>query len=188
MKKLILAMVMVACNVSATLIINVTQEGNDIVVLATGSVNTTELTFRGGTDISSNTQLSPNIAWISTAPKASVQMYRYLGLSGPKSMGSGQSSGSFRGTGDLVMIEGASEQLWLPYGYDSGTYLSGTTRYSSRSLETLGFNEGAYVYTWGSGANADSLTVNVIPEPSTLAFVGIFGGGLWVVRRFFPSV
>ncbi|VGO12916.1 hypothetical protein PDESU_01470 [Pontiella desulfatans] len=27
-----------------------------------------------------------------------------------------------------------------------------------------------------------------IPEPSTIAFVGIFGGGLWFVRRYFPSV
>ena len=27
-----------------------------------------------------------------------------------------------------------------------------------------------------------------IPEPSTLAFVGIFGGGLWLVRKFFPVV
>lgn len=31
-------------------------------------------------------------------------------------------------------------------------------------------------------------TIHVIPEPSTLAFIGVFGGGLWIVRRFFPSV
>ncbi|VGO12917.1 hypothetical protein PDESU_01471 [Pontiella desulfatans] len=27
-----------------------------------------------------------------------------------------------------------------------------------------------------------------IPEPGTIALVGIFGGGLWFVRRYFPSV
>ena len=27
-----------------------------------------------------------------------------------------------------------------------------------------------------------------VPEPSTIAFVGIFGGGLWFVRRYFPRV
>lgn len=33
-----------------------------------------------------------------------------------------------------------------------------------------------------------SATIEAIPEPATLAFVGIFGGGLWFVRRYFPSV
>lgn len=33
-----------------------------------------------------------------------------------------------------------------------------------------------------------NVTIEAIPEPATLAFVGIFGGGLWLVRRFFPSV
>ncbi len=28
--------------------------------------------------------------------------------------------------------------------------------------------------------------VAAVPEPSTLAFVGVFGGGLWMIRRFFP--
>ena len=33
-----------------------------------------------------------------------------------------------------------------------------------------------------------SATIEAIPEPATLAFVGIFGGGLWFIRRYFPSV
>jgi hypothetical protein len=28
----------------------------------------------------------------------------------------------------------------------------------------------------------------VIPEPSVIALVAIFGGGLWFIRRYFPSV
>ena len=27
-----------------------------------------------------------------------------------------------------------------------------------------------------------------VPEPSTIAFIGVFGGGLWFIRRYFPSV
>lgn len=34
----------------------------------------------------------------------------------------------------------------------------------------------------------DNVEINVVPEPATLAFVGIFGSGLWFVRRYFPRV
>ena len=30
--------------------------------------------------------------------------------------------------------------------------------------------------------------VAAIPEPSVIALMGVFGGGLWFVRKFFPSV
>ena len=42
-------------------------------------------------------------------------------------------------------------------------------------------------HTSGSHSG-NKLIVETIPEPSTLAFLGIFGGGLWVVRRYFPRV
>ena len=32
------------------------------------------------------------------------------------------------------------------------------------------------------------VNIDAIPEPATLAFVGIFGGGLWFVRRYFTNV
>ncbi|VGO12918.1 hypothetical protein PDESU_01472 [Pontiella desulfatans] len=42
------------------------------------------------------------------------------------------------------------------------------------------------------GANSNEYfqfyTAEAIPEPGTIALVGIFGGGLWFVRRYFPSV
>ena len=34
----------------------------------------------------------------------------------------------------------------------------------------------------------DNVSFQAIPEPATLAFVGIFGSGLWFVRRYFPRV
>lgn len=33
-----------------------------------------------------------------------------------------------------------------------------------------------------------SATIQAIPEPSTIAFVGIFGSGIFIVRRYFPNV
>jgi hypothetical protein len=37
----------------------------------------------------------------------------------------------------------------------------------------MGLTPGTYVYTWGSGANADSVTINIsaVPEASTWAMM-----------------
>lgn len=34
----------------------------------------------------------------------------------------------------------------------------------------------------------DNISVDVVPEPGTIAFVGIFGSGLLFVRRYFPRI
>ena len=70
--------------------------------------------------------------------------------------------------------------LFLPQGYVSGATLSATATWDGQTLSTLGLNPGTYVYTWGSGPTADSLTVDVVspqavPEPTTL-WVALIGG------------
>ena len=58
------------------------------------------------------------------------------------------------------------------------------------SFASLGLTPGIYTWNWGSGANADSLTINIgtaippgaVPEPSTWAMLilgfGAVGGAL----------
>lgn len=36
--------------------------------------------------------------------------------------------------------------------------------------------------------NPSTMTIGVIPEPATMAFIGIFGGSLLTIRRLFPPV
>ena len=68
----------------------------------------------------------------------------------------------------------------LPEGCTSGQQLSITSTWDGQTFSTLGLNPGTYVYTWGSGPTADSLTVDVVspqavPEPTTL-WVALIGG------------
>jgi len=42
--------------------------------------------------------------------------------------------------------------------------------------------------TWDTSELFTSGTLSVIPEPSVIALVSVFGGGLWVVRRIFPVI
>lgn len=37
-------------------------------------------------------------------------------------------------------------------------------------------------------SNHVGFRVTVIPEPSVIALVGVFGGGLWFIRRYFPLI
>jgi PEP-CTERM motif len=65
--------------------------------------------------------------------------------------------------------------------------LSDTATYDDQSFVTLGLTPGVYLYTFGSGANADTFTVDVaapIPEPASLTLLGtVVGLGLVARRR-----
>jgi PEP-CTERM motif-containing protein len=58
--------------------------------------------------------------------------------------------------------------------------LSDTAAYDGETLASLGLTPGSYVYRFGSGATADTFTVDarVIPEPSTWVMLLVGFGGL----------
>ena len=90
--------------------------------------------------------------------------------------------GELEGSLDVVFIDGfaptngASFDL---FNWDGG--VNGT--FSDINSSTL--PEGL---SWDTSNLYTNGTVTVIPEPSVLALVGIFGSGLWLVRRYFPPV
>jgi hypothetical protein len=56
--------------------------------------------------------------------------------------------------------------------------LNATDTYAGQTISSLGLTPGTYTWTWGTGAHADSLTVQIgpaaIPEPST-AIIALSG-------------
>jgi hypothetical protein len=113
-------------------------------------------------------------------------------LSGPSNFGSGGPATASSGTGDLfgVTVNLRELNLILPTGYSSGSTLSGTSTYAGSTFASLGMTPGTYVWTWGSGANADSFTLRIVsaaavPEPSTLAsgLVAVCALGVWQTWR-----
>jgi hypothetical protein len=80
--------------------------------------------------------------------------------------------------------------LIFPAGYISDAPLSDSSSYLGATISSLGLTPGEYVIDWGSGAHADSLTIDVVappaaPEPSTWAMmlVGFAGLGYAALRR-----
>jgi hypothetical protein len=108
-------------------------------------------------------------------------------LTGPATFGMGHYFAATSGTGDPFGIQllGLRGALMVPSGYVSGAHLSATDTYANQTFSSLGLTPGTYTWTWGHGAHADSLTLQigtasaVVPEPST-AIVAVFGAVAFV--------
>ena len=109
----------------------------------------------------------------------------FLGLSGPASFGHGSNTAASSGSGNVVLVPGHNGDLDVPADYVSGSPLSATDTWNRQTIASLGLTPGSYVYTWGSGATADSYTLNInaVPEPATIGGVGVVAALLSLRRR-----
>jgi hypothetical protein len=93
------------------------------------------------------------------------------------------------GTGDIVGIGGV--QLLVPFGYVSGTVLSGSATYNNATFSSLGVTPGTYFWTWGTGARTGAnqnfmLQIRAAGVPdggSTVSLLGSALLGLAALRR-----
>ncbi len=104
-------------------------------------------------------------------PIHNVPVEEYGTFSGPTNFGPGGYYVPNSGAGDLVGVIGRGFEV--PQGYVSGTMLSDSELYFGVTLSYLGMTPGTYVYTWGSGPTADSLTINIgtVPEPASFSLI-----------------
>lgn len=87
------------------------------------------------------------------------------------------------GSGDSfgATVDGHNELeavIWVPHGYVSGSWLSGSMTFAGQTFASLELIPGIYKWSWGHGESADSMTL-VIPEPSSLLLLSL--AGLWVL-------
>lgn len=150
------------------------QAGPDVVATGSGTIDINGLTFiTSGMTVP---QVAPTFATEATGAAGAVD--EYGGVSGPFSFGSGVITNATTGTGDLVgvqVLRVGPGFVFVPTGYASGAPLSDTATYAGQSFAALGLTPGAYLYTFGSGANADTFTVDVaapVPEPASLVLLG----------------
>lgn len=188
MKKLVLRTLLAAAAVlaapfpeaRAVYILTLAQSGNDLVATGTGSLNITTLFHAYNNNSGGN--LNASQAWLYIGDAGPGPWLR--GLSGPANFGFGSTQFFGAGSGPLVGVYGGN-YLQVPQNYVSGTDLgTSTATFANASLASAGLTPGSYVYNWGSGANADSFTVNIsaVPEPSTWAAVAAGVGLLGVAR------
>ncbi len=147
--------------------ITIEQSGANVVASGSGTINTAALTIPLN---SSNIPIARNMnstnATVVVGGGGNIDQYKTI--SSPSNFGSTTSTVATAnsGTGSAFGVNGKSTSLYVPTGYVSGTAISGTSQWNTTTLGTLKLTPGTYTYTWGSGANADSVTVKILGSPS----------------------
>ena len=143
-------------------VINVTaiESGSTVVFTASGSANTSALSWWGG--YSSGRLNASGSSFSTGASNAAGMMIRPI--TGPTNIGTtGTVNPPFIGSGHVVGIE-TGNMLVVPSGYVSGAALNGSATFTG-TISSLGLVPGTYTWTWGSGANADSLILTISSPP-----------------------
>lgn len=162
----------------AAVVITMEQQGNNVVATGSGSIDLADLSVYNPDYVQSISEVEANIDRIFLNSGA---VTTYLGSSGPANFGSGNESFAASSSGNAFGLS-STGIIAVPYGYNSGTPLSATATWDNTTLAALGV-DGTYVWTWGTGGAADSLTLEIgpvtaVPEISTwammiLGFAGI---------------
>jgi hypothetical protein len=157
----------------ARVIITLDQVGPNVVATGSGRINTTGLTLLGGQSL--NAFIDPSGANLFLGSAGESVTLLYTGVSGPVNFGTGDFTSATTATPSpfaFFGIRGSFGDINVPTASFSGSFLSGTATWDNTTIAALGARVGAYTWTWGSGANADSLTLFVTPEPGTLGLLG----------------
>ena len=183
-----------ATSAQAAVIINVVDTGDDVVFTAEdgGSLNLTAFDTEplASSDFG---RINPTTGVFRVGPVPAIDADRYvnpeifMSPSTGNSFGTGgDANGSFGAFGLIGLIPGGQD-LVVPDGYTSGDLFVGpaSTTYENQDFASLGLNVGSFTWSWDTtgGGNADSITLNIVPEPSTAALTALGLIGLASRRR-----
>jgi hypothetical protein len=175
----------ISSHARAAYVLTLQQTAGNVVATGSGSFNLAALTLNDAGDVGVAANFFPSLAQaIVGVPSTSTDLYQ--GISGPGSFGSGSSIEFASSAGGNVSGVDDAQILFVPAGYTSGALLSGSATWDSATFSSLGITPGTYTWTWGSGATADSFTMNVstgaVPEPSTWVML-LSGAGVLIYFR-----
>ncbi|WP_133366489.1 PEPxxWA-CTERM sorting domain-containing protein [Qipengyuania sediminis] len=170
-----------AVSAQAAYEINIVEDRGNVVAFGSGSLDTRGLTYN--TSLISYSNIHAGSGSIAIGSCACFD--HYFGASAVPFGVMGRGAGSFESFGPLVGID--SYGLMVPLWYVSGTEIGlSIATFRNTSFGTLGIVRGTYVVRWGSGDNADTLTIIAgsnraipippVPEPSAWALmIAAFG-------------
>ena len=150
---------------TASYIVTIKEVGSNIVMAGSGTLNIDGLTLvAGATGPMGGAGIGINSAtFVLGANGGYYDQYSGI-LTNPSNFGTGGGNGASTSAGDIVglVYNGAPPHLLVvPVGYTSGSYLTSSQTFNSQTFTSLGLVAGTYSYTWGTGSNAEILSVVV---------------------------
>jgi len=169
--------------VQAAIVVTAQQSGSDVVATLTGSFDVS-ITPSGTTNyfelpsvLGGDNAFPANIFNFSNGGTAGGLTRIASNVSAPFArFGSGTSAltpaSSFTVSSanmNVRYLNGTVGDLFMSPAYTGGP-LNESMTFANTTMETLGLdNYGSYIFTYGTGGTTDTVTVNLIPEPSTYA-------------------
>lgn len=158
----------------AAYMMTLTEVGSDVVATGSGSLDLTGLSQRESVFAPF---INPQRAdlYVGMAQEVPAPVYEGT-IIGPGNFGPGGFNNSASGSGDVAGIADGLSGVVVPEGYVSGAALSGNATWNNSSFTSLGVTPGTYVWSWGSSASDDTLTLQIgpaaiVPEPSSLTLL-----------------
>jgi len=165
-------------NCNGDILVTATETGGNVVFSGAGTFNLTALTIAGSNNTLSGINASASLISMNSLFGTDL----YSGFTGPSSFGTGSpftGSTTASGSGFYKSLN----QIAVPMGYSSGAFISSSMTFNGQTFTTLGLTPGTYVWNWGAGANADSYTLQIIPEPSSAIVLPLLAAAGMMVRR-----
>jgi hypothetical protein len=147
-------------------VVTALEVGDDVVLDAVGTLDLSGLTFLGNGSIDSF--IHPQVGHFFFYTGSSL-MDSYSGITGPASFGPGLFKNADSESGSPFGFYGSLGFLHAPKNYASGGLITSSAVYANSTFSSLGMAPGRYTWTWP----ADSITLRIIPEPSSLALFAI---------------
>lgn len=178
-------------NSNGAVTVTAIEAGGNVVFSGSGTLNLSSLHNLNSAEIYSG--INPyelEVPFLALgAPIGNVDEYEWdgiLGISVPSPFGTGGWTHPSSGSGDSFGTaahewEPGEAVIWVPHGYVSGSWLSGSMTFTGQTFASLELIPGIYTWSWGNGESADSMTL-IIPEPSSILLLS-FGGLCVLLHR-----
>jgi hypothetical protein len=167
----------------AAFVVDFNEVGPNVVATGTGSIDTADLTLGDTGLVAAGEGMIPVLGALFITPGSEANATQWLFSGGPTSFGTGGNSDASAESGDSFVFAPTSPsqfQFLLPGDYVSGAPLSDTETWTNATFASLGLVDGSsFVWTWGSGSDADSFQI-VVPEPGS---IGLLASGLVLLGR-----
>lgn len=142
--------------------ITLLEVGSDVVMSGYGGFNILDLTYVSTSGYGAG--LNAQLGIFLLGAFSSLDSYTGSTFSQPANFG-GPATGSTTSSSSAGASMGVfpANNLLVPTGYISGSYIGGSTTYINRTLSSFGAIPGTYIYSWGSGVNSSIITLQVGP-------------------------